>query len=297
MFVVLDAVQAVYLGGVLQRIDGFLLSGLVFGLSSAACILWTIYKSNGQFQKVLKNGKTLIGLNVTAAGGWLFYLFAVQLIEPAVAFMIFAGSIPLITIAAAWAGISEAQAPRNTLEWVGNSILAGGLVTISIVTIAGLSGFVRSGTADAVTGILLAFAAGIFITVMLLYGQRLDQQGVNPVTQFGFRFPLFLALSWSAVGLQLGYKGPVPFSDLAGAVAIGLLVLAFPIYAVQKAISLTSALTIGALAATSPSIVFVSQVVEGRVDASLYTLTGLMVCFVGALVAAGGASLVGQPKP
>jgi hypothetical protein len=42
----------------------------------------------------------------------------------------------------------------------------------------------------------------------------------------------------------------------AGVGPVGLAVLAFPTYAVQKAISLTSPLTIGAFAAAGPFVVF-----------------------------------------
>jgi drug/metabolite transporter (DMT)-like permease len=291
VFVFLDALQAVYFGNVLQQIDGFLLSGIVFGLSSFGCILWILASAKDQISVVLENRPAVLGLNVTAAGGWLLYLAAVQRIEPAVAFTIFAGSIPIVTIFAGWFGMPEGQVPRNMFEWLGNTVLAFGLTFLAIVTIVGLSGFVRGDITDAVVGVLLAFVAGVFITGMLLYGQRLDRRGIDPVTQFGIRFPLFLILSWLAFGLELDSKGPVSATDLTVAVAIGLVVLAFPIYAVQKAISSTTTLTIGALASTAPLVVFIFQMMEGRVETSLFTSIGLAICFSGALVGAYGATL------
>lgn len=290
VFVVLDAVQAVYFGSVLQRIDGFLLGGVVFGLSATFCIIWSALRSPEQIRCVRRNLGSVAGLNITAAGGWIFYLVAVQLIEPAVAFTIFAGSIPLVTIAVAWLGVAEGQLPRNLAEVSGNLLLAGGLLVLSAITLLGLSGFVRGGVSTAVIGILFAWVAGIFITGMLLYGQRLDRKGMDPITQFGFRFPLFLILSIGAVFLGLDSKGPTDPIDFAWAVAIGLLVLAFPVYAVQKAISLATSLTIGAVAATAPLIVFLLQMIEGRVETSLFTNLGLLICFVGSIVGAFGAA-------
>ncbi len=296
VFVVLDAIQAVYFGNVLQHIDGFLLGGVVFGVSATFCIFWSVLKSPEQMRCARRNLGSVVGLNITAAGGWIFYLVAVQLIEPAVAFTIFAGSIPLVTIFVAWVGIPEGQLPRNTAEVFGNLLLAGGLLILSTITLLGLSGFVRGGIWAAINGILLAWIAGIFITGMLLYGQRLDRKGMDPITQFGFRFPLFLILSTGAVLLGLDGKGPTDPRNFVWAVAIGLVVLAFPIYAVQKAVSLASPLTIGAVAGTAPLIVFVLQMIEGRVETSLFTNLGLLICFAGSIVGSFGAAAARDDK-
>ena len=296
LFVVLDAVQAVYFGNVLQRVDSFLLGGIVFGLSSAVCIVWSLVREPDQILCAWRNPGSVIGLNVTAAGGWIFYLLAVQLIEPAVVFTIFAGSIPLITIVAAWLGVPEGQAPRNGAEAFGNLLLAIGMIVLSVITLLGLSGFVRGDVGVAAAGVALAWLAGVFITGMLLYGQRLDRKGMGPVAQFGFRFPLYLVLSAGAVFVGLDAKGPVDPADLAWAAVIGLLLLAFPVYAVQKAISLTTSLTIGALAGTAPLLVFLLQMVEGRVETSLFTTIGLMICFAGSMIGALGAAAERQGK-
>jgi len=69
-----------------------------------------------------------------------------------------------------------------------------------------------------------------------------------------------------------------------------MVVLAFPIYAVQKAISLTTSLTISSVAAIAPLIVFGLQVLEGRVDYSNSTSVGLAVYFIGAIIAAVGSA-------
>ena len=296
VFVILDAIQAVYFGGVLQEVDSFLLGGLVFGLSALACILWSAIFRPEQFRFTRLNLAAVIGLNVTAAGGWLFYLLAVQMIEPAVSFTIFAGSVPLVTIAAAYFGVPEAEAPRNRQELIGNSILAVGLLTLAAITVLGLSGFVRGDIIAAVTGLVFSLVAGVLITGMLLYGQRLDRVGLDPVTQFGLRFPLFVLLCAVGVTLGIDSKGPIEIDELFMPVAIGFVVLAFPIYAVQKAISLTTSLTIAALAGTAPLFVVLFQILEGRVTLSFYTTIGLCICFLGSIFGALGAASEDRKK-
>lgn len=289
VFVVLDAVQAVYLGGVLQVVDAFLLGALVFGLSAAGCIGWTVVQRPSELRLAWRSGRDLIGLNISAAGGWLAYFFAIQLIEPAVAFTIFSGIIPITAVAAWRCGFHGAQSSRNGIEALGHGVLMLGIFVLAATTLLGWSGFVRGGAAVAAAGLLFALVAGVLICFMLLYSARLDRVGVGPVAQFGLRFPLYIVLAIVGAWLGLDAKGPVPIADMLFAVAVGLAVLAFPIYAVQKAVSLTTTLTIGAVAAVGPLLVFLMQMVEGRVAYSDATSVGLAVYFAGAVLAAFGS--------
>lgn len=290
VFVILDAVQAVFFGGVLQQQDAFLIGGLVFGLSAAGCIGWTAIARPKQISIALAHPGPLAGLNLTAAGAWLTYFIAIQLTEPAVAFTIFVGVIPISTIIASYCGFSEAEASRNRVETLGNAILILGLLMLAGFTLFGQSGFVRGGADIAALGLGLAVASGVLITLMLLYSKRLDGVGLEPVAQFGFRFPIFFVLAFAGFAMGIDDKGVVPVGDIVYAVAIGMVLLAFPIYAVQKAVSLTTPLTIASIAATAPLIVFLLQMIEGRVDYSNATSAGLAVYFVGAIVTALGSA-------
>jgi hypothetical protein len=285
-FVILDAVQAVFCGGIFQRMDSFLIGAVVFGSPAAGCIAWTAFKSPAELSNALRARSALIWLNVTAAGAWLTYLIAIQLIEPAVAFTIFSGVIPIAATAARRLGVPLAPRLRNAIEVLGYIVLATGMIALACFTLLGWSGFVRGGVLVAATGLSLAALAGVLIAGMLLAGFSLNSAGVGPVAQFGLRFPLYVVLALTGFALGIDDKGPVPPADLLYAVVVGLAVLAFPIYAVQKAISLTSPLTIGTFVAVGPLIVFLLQMVEGRVHYSSATLVGLTIYFAGALIAA-----------
>lgn len=289
VFLLLDAAQAVWFGALLQRHDAFLLGFLVFGLSSVVCLTYTALRTPGQFSIALAHPAALAGLNLSAAGGWLSWFGAVQLIEPAVAFMLFSGLIPVTTIIVGWIGFPEGQRSRNHTEAVGNGMIVCGMLLLVLFTLMGLSGFVRGGTGIALSGLVLAAISGVLIALMLLFSQRLDRYGLQPVAQFGLRFPLYLAAAFAGWLLGLDHKGGVGALDLMAAVVIGLAVLAFPIYAVQKAVSKVSSLTIASVAATAPVLVFALQALEGRVDFSPATSAGLALGFAGAMVAAFGA--------
>lgn len=289
-FVILEALQAVYFGSLFQRMDSFLIGTLVFGITTVGAIGVTLWRRPEQITRAFAHGRTLLAVNLCAGGCWIAYLLSVQLIEPAVAFTLFSGAVPLTTLAAAWLGMSEATVVRNRLEALGNGVIALGLVVLIVTTLAGWSGFVRGGGLVALAGVGLGFLSGLLIGLMLLYALRLDRRGVGPLAQFGLRFLLYLVLSVSGVALGLDAKGAVPAEDIAVAVGVGLFIMAFPIYAMQKAVSLVSALTIGAMTSLGPLFVFGFQMIEGRVDHAPATLAGLMIYFVGALLAAAGSS-------
>ena len=268
----------------------FCWEGLCFGLSSVGCLLWTWVQRPDQFRIAAANLHALIGMNIGAAGGWAIYFVAVQRIEPAIAFALFSGVIPLSTIAAARLGFAEAQLSRNRLESLGYLIIIAGLVALVLVTLTGNSGFVRGDGFAGLTGVGAALIAGVFICFMLLYSQRLDVCGLLPSAQFGLRFPLYLVLTFTASLMGFDQKSPVDFMDWLWAIAVAMVVLAFPIYAVQRAVSLTSALTIATIAATAPLIVFLMQIAEGRVSYSNPTSLGLIIYFAGAVIAASGTA-------
>ena len=290
LFLILDSVQAVFLGGVLQSVDSFLLAGLVFGLPALTLFLWLLFTNPGQISLTLRHPSALLGLNISTAGAWITYLLAVQRIEPAVAFAVFSGLIPLTTVFATRLGFAEATVSRNAIERLGLGVIALAVAWLAGITIFGYSGFVRGGPAVAFTGVALAVLSGALISFMLLYSKRLHGVGVAPSTQFVARFPLFLVLALLGALAGVDAKSAVAPGDLVRAVLIGFVVLAFAIYAVQRAVSLTSSLTVASIAATAPLLIFILQRIEGRVMYSDMTMAGLVIYFSGALVAALGTS-------
>jgi hypothetical protein len=64
----------------------------------------------------------------------------------------------------------------------------------------------------------------------------------------------------------------------------------------QRAVALISTLTIGALTALGPFIIFGLQLIEGRVDYAPATLAGLGLYSIGAVLAALGAVTAARPR-
>lgn len=287
VFVALDAAQAVAFGSLLQAHDAFLVGALVFGASALASLAFVAIAAPAELAAAWRDRRSLAWLNVHSAGGWIAYLAAVQLIEPAMAFTIFSGVIPLVLRLAS--APCERASPRSGRADLGFAIVALALVLLALATLAGLSGFVRGGPGVAAAGVLLSVVSGAMMAGMLRASYRLSAQGAGPLTVYGVRFPLYVTLALAGYALGLDAKGAVDGPALAAAFALGLLLLAFPTYAVQKAVSLTSPAAVGAATAIIPAVVFGLQIVEGRVAFSAATLTGLALYAFGAALVASAA--------
>ena len=249
VFVSLEAVQYVFFGGIFQRMSSFLFGFLALGITTLSIVLWMAVRAPEQLRNALRAPGPLIGANLMAAASWCAYLLAVQLIEPAVAYTISAGVMPLSAYAAHRLGLPEGEAMRNRTEGLGNLVLAGAIVYLSVITIAGWSGFVRGGIEVAIVGTLLTITEGILFTVMLIYCQRMDRSGVGPAAVFALRFPLYILVAGGLAVAGFDQKEELSSLELVTIIAIGIALTVPPLYALQRAVALISTLTIGALTA------------------------------------------------
>lgn len=290
VFVTLEAFQAVFLGSVLQSVDSFLLGAWVFGISVVGCAALTAVFRPHELVVSVRSWRIVLALNLFAAMTWCSYFLAVQLIEPAIVFTIFSGFVPLGTIFAHWCGLAEAATPRRRLVDIGNLVILASVLMLTAITVLGLSGFVRGNWFEGLAGALLSAISGVCTAFVILLSTRLNRRGVGPLAQFGLRFVIYTGLAATAYRLGLDDKGVATQPmELAWVVLIGMAVIAFPLYLVQKAIPLLHPSLIAAMTALGPVMVFLMQLIEGRVDYSSATLTGLSAYMFGALLAVYGS--------
>lgn len=289
VFVGLESLQFVYFGALFQRMSTFQFGFLVFGLMAIGFITLTAITNPQQIRAALANPAPLILVNVGATLTFGCSLLSVQLIEPAVTYTISAGAMPITTYVLYRLGVREGEGMRNRLEGLGNLLLFFGIVSLSIMTVAGYSGFVRGDPINAVFGVALAIVDGVFFTWILVFSQRLSNAGVGAGAVLGLRFPLFVCVCAGLFAAGVDQKEVLPANEVIFSVLIGLALLIPPLYALQHAVSMISTLTISALTALGPLVIFAMQLVEGRVDYSSATLSGLMLYFAGSLCAALGA--------
>jgi drug/metabolite transporter (DMT)-like permease len=290
-FIVLEAVQTVYFGGLFQRMNSFLVGSLVFGIACTGCLAWVALRQPDQFAVAYSQRADLAKAGLCTALAWLTYFVAIEMIEPAVAFAIYSGAVPLTVLVAARRGIGEASPAHGPVSNLGHLGIAAATLYLCLATFAGLTGFVRGGTVGAAVGILAVVVSGVATTWAMFYCRRLDRADVKANTQFGVRCVPYVGMAAIAAACGLDAKAPVPADQIAEAVSIGLLLVATPSYLVQRAIALVSPLTIGVVGALGPFLVFGLQAIEARVVFSAWTLVGLISYSFSAVLAAAGEAL------
>ena len=289
-FVFVEAVQYVYFGNVFQRVNSFFFGAIVIGLSTAFVITFAAIRTPEQMRAAGRNLPVLFIVNVLVCLSWIALLISVQVIEPAIAYTLGAGAMPLAAWAAHRIGVPEGDAPRNRLEKTGLVTILGSLIWLSVVTVTGQSGFVRGGIGIGLLGVGLALAEGVMFTAVLVYCQRLDRNGIGPGAVFGLRFVLYVFVAAGAAAIGIDAKPALlDASELAVIIGIGLLLIVPPLYALQRAVALISTLSISVLTALGPLIIFAMQMIEGRVSFAPATLIGLALFFAGSILAAFGA--------
>lgn len=294
-FVLLESIQFVFFGNVFQRMSSFEFGFYVFAITTLAFVGWSAFRRPAELRRAFAEPRLLFAINITATLSWGMFLLAVQIIEPAIAYTLGAAAMPLSAWAFARLGAAEGAGPRNLVERGGFALIFLGVVYLTVVTIAGWSGFVRGGPSAAALGVALAIAEGALFTWLLVLCQRLDRTGVGAGVVFGLRFPLYVLAAGALAAAGFDQKAPLNGSETAIIVAVGLLLIIPPLYALQRAVALVSTLTISVLTALGPFVIFGLQLIEGRIDHSPATLLGLTIFFAGSLAAAFGAVRAARP--
>ena len=268
----------------------FLLFGfLVFGLIVILFVGWTVLFNRKQFAIALAQPRLLLAVNAGAVVTFTAYLTSVQLIEPAITYTISSGTMPITAYVFYRMGFGEGESMRNRSEAVGNLLIFCSILFLGIVTVAGLSGFVRGGTLAGLLGVLLAGVDGVFFTLILVYSQRLNRVGLGPGAVLGVRLPLYVIVTGCLAFMEADAPDMLSGPEIVTYVLIGLLLTVPPLYLLQRAVPLISTLTLSALTALGPFVIFALQLVERRVGYSDATMIGLSIYFCGALLLAYGA--------
>jgi len=289
-FVLLESVQFVYFGGLFQHISSFHFGALVFGSIVVLFVGGTAIRSPQTLRNAWNNPRPLIALNVCVIFALGAFLLSVQLVEPAATYAISSAAMPVTTYVLYRLGVQEGEGMRNRVEGLGTCLLFLSIFYLGFITITGQSGFVRGGgTAAAVGGVLLALVDGVLFTWVLVHSQRLTKVGVGPGAVLGLRLPLYVMVAGALALAGVDAREPVPPAEIAVFVLLGVLLTVPPLYALQKAVSLVSTLTISSLTALGPFVIFSLQAIEGRVDYSEATLIGLMIYSGASLLSAVGA--------
>jgi drug/metabolite transporter (DMT)-like permease len=267
LFTGLASVRDVYFGGLLQSTSPLGVAVLAFGLCGALFLPIALVRSPASLRALLRRRRDLFWVNATTALAWISFFYALRTIEPLLVQILFAGVGPLSVV---WIDrlTGLAPSPLGAGERPIHLGLLASLLLAAGVVLGGLSGAGPQPLGPAALGIGLAAGAGVSISASTVISRRLNDVGVAPAALISLRFVGATVIA-GALAVATGER-PAPFDPLLLAAVLALIVL--PNYVNQIGISLASPLTVRAVMALAPVLIFALQLVEGRLSASRYSL-------------------------
>jgi hypothetical protein len=281
VFVGLAAVRDVYLGGLFQRVNPLTVAMVAFSLCTLGLLPTALLRSRSSLAVLRHRSRALLWVNVTSAIAWLAFLAALKLVEPSLVQILYSGIGPLsvIWIDRHFPGAGPAV-PLTRVERLIYFALIASLICAAAVALGGLSGAGVQPLTGTALGVILASGGGIAISVSTMQCRKLNDAGVTPSALLSLRYP---ATAFSAAVLaSLSPAGlPSALSWVDAFMALASLLIILPSYVNQVAISLASPLTVRVVLATAPVLIFLVQLIEGRLSASPYSLAaGLLYAII-----------------
>jgi len=298
VFVCLASARDVYLGGLFQRVSPPVLAIVAFSLCSLIFLPIAAVKSPQSFRVLRGRLRQLLWVNVTTGLAWISFFHALQTTEPMLVQILFGGAGPLTVV---WADrlVAGTTLRLGPVERGARLALSVALAGAVMVALAGLSGAGRQPLASAALGVALALGAGVSISVSTVLSRQLHDAGVDPAALVSVRFLGAIVLAAvltvpSADGLRDLSSTPT----IGGLLGASFLLIVIPVYVSQVGISLASPFTVRVVLAGAPALVFVLQLVEGRLSPSPYSSGSALLygaCAIWATVARRRA--IANPAP
>jgi drug/metabolite transporter (DMT)-like permease len=303
-FVVLAAARDVYLAGLLQQVHPLVVAMTGFSLGTLSFLAVALVRDRAGLTVLRRHWRRLGWVNVTSALAWISFFFALRTIEPALVQILFFGIGPLSVRSIDGHVTGTPAAPPGPHERRLQLGLALSLGIAAVVVLSGLSGLGPQPLGRAAPGIALALGGGTSIAISTLLCRTLNDAGVGPTTLLALRFPgtVVLALALAALSPGEVFESVSP-RVLAGVGLASFLLIVLPNYVNQIGVSLASPVTVRAVLAVGPVLVFALQLVEGRLSPSpatlaacgLYAGLALAVATARRHAIAAGARVSGRP--
>jgi len=272
-FMALASVRDVYFGGLFQSTDPLGVAVVAFAACALVFAPIALVRSPESFRLLARRPGEVLAVNVTTALAWIAFFYALRTIEPLLVQILFSGVGPLsVTWLDRFVALTRPEPLGRTERAIHLGLLVS-LVLAAVVVVSGLSGMGQQSVRTALLGVGLAVGAGISISLSTVLSRRLSDAGVRPSALVSVRFvgAIVLAAALAVVsggGLSLGGSR----HEIVVAVVAVLALIVFPIYVSQVGTALASPLTVRAVLALGPVVIFVLQLLEGRLTPSPYSL-------------------------
>jgi len=287
VFVCLAAGRDVCFGALFQRVHPLAVALIAFTLCTLLFLPVALTTDRTGLAHLQRHAVALLWINATTAIAWTSFFHALRLAEPALVQLVFFGIGPL---SVTWIDrlVPGMAAPsRSRTERRLHVGLLAALLFAAGVMLAGWSGLGAQPLGQTLAALALTAGGGICISASTLLSRVVNDAGVRPATLISLRFPGAIVLAGALAALSPdGVTHGLTPRMVALIAAASLLLIVLPNYVNQIGIALASPLTVRAVLALGPVLVFLLQLVEGRLPSSPATLAA---CVLYALFAVASA--------
>ncbi|MGW1200715.1 EamA family transporter [Streptomyces sp. NPDC002536] len=292
VFSALSALVDVFAGDRLQRVDpgsvaavAFTATGAVFCTAALVRLRWARLVA-----VVREHGRDLAVLNLSTAVTWLTLLYALKLMEPAIANVVSIAVGPACTVVlqAVW-WRRDRVLPGEVVSSCG--ILAT-LVVLVWMSLAGRSGVGAQELAPMLLGVLAAVVSGAASAANVVFSARLGASGLDVPTVLGLRFGAVAVGGWVLAGT--GGAGELPRAVPPGLV-VAVIGVAVPAYLVQLGVRRVTPMTASMIISLAPAMTLLLQMADPRLSFSPSSAVGIAV--ITALIGAGLLARRGERRP
>jgi len=275
-YIFISSIREVFLAVYLREINIFVLLVCVFLFTAILFAILNLFRIKQIVKKSIAHLKDVIYLNSTTAIAWFSFLFSLKCIEPAFASTVVTAIGPISTFYITWKFLKE-KAPTK-LEVLLSLCLMLSIVSLGFITVKG-NVFQSDLLLKSLMGLMLAAICGFASAANTVVTKRLMMAKFNSSELMVVRF--FLLIIGSVIYLNVNQiPFTVPMNGIKTAFAISMIGISFPLFILQKGISLTDVRSASFIIAAGPIITFTFQSFYGGFEFSLLKLFAILLVMV-----------------
>lgn len=303
LFALSQAFRDVYFAHVFQGIGVFTVILLAFSISTLIFGAVALVRAPAEVRAMRREWRAMLWMNATTALAWICYFSSLKHLQPSIVNTLHSGVGPLTVLVLSGLGLHIVKPSRvRAAEYFCYVGLAGSLVFLWWVVLAGHSGLRSESILTSLTGLVLLVVSGASITISLLLSKRLNERGIGADAITAGRYLLIIAV---AVVLLDGTPSGIGSLNELGVLALAATVLiVLPLYSLQLGVANTAPLTAHVIRSLGPVFVFALEFADGRIGYSGFAFAGIALYSAFSIAAnlvrgwseAGAASLAAHPS-
>ncbi|WP_408010034.1 DMT family transporter [Pseudalkalibacillus sp. A8] len=269
----LTAGSNVYYSSNVQDISPFTFTFISFLITAVFFHIIQLKNYTKNMQINSKNLKNIIGINLSTAGVFMCFYFALKYIEPAIVGAIEIGVGPISSLIII--KLFYRQTVKRVDIFTGIGALAGSLFLI-FGTLNGNSGIAFQSLPIAVAGLISATLCGFFAALAAIYSKNLSKDNWSSSKILAHRFYAIITLSL-ILSLQQGNLLLQLTSNWVWILVVSVIGVAIPLYFLQIGIKHSETFFVMMSLSFIPIFTYAFQLFDSRIATSYHSLSGISI--------------------